>query len=193
MWQDDPTYASCTGSYYLSLTWLTVPQFVLDELILAQQGSRVSIIVTQPRRLSAIGVAARVAAERLEDGSVGYAIRGESKQSPQTKILFCTTGVVLRRLGSGDKLDDVTHVIVDEVYLTLWWMLASTDVGPAQVHERSVDGDFLLLELRELLRTHHRLRVILMSATINHEVFVKYFNNAPLLTIPGFTHPVEDL
>ncbi len=193
MWQDDPTYASCTGSYYLLLTWLTVPQFVLDELILAQQGSRVSIIVTQPRRLSAIGVAARVAAERLEDGSVGYAIRGESKQSPQTKILFCTTGVVLRRLGSGDKLDDVTHVIVDEVYLTLWWMLASTDVGPEQVHERSVDGDFLLLELRELLRTHHRLRVILMSATINHEVFVKYFNNAPLLTIPGFTHPVEDL
>ena len=62
-----------------------------------------------------MGVAARVSAERLEDGSVGYAIRGESKQGPQTKILFCTTGVVLRRLGSGDKLNDVTHVIVDEV------------------------------------------------------------------------------
>ncbi|KAI0713143.1 P-loop containing nucleoside triphosphate hydrolase protein [Cerioporus squamosus] len=152
-----------------------LPQFVLDELIAADQGAKASIIVTQPRRLSAIGVAARVSAERLEDGSVGYAIRGESKQSPRTKILFCTTGVVLRRLGSGDKLSDVTHVIVDEV------------------HERSVDGDFLLLELRELLKTHRNLKVILMSATINHEVFVKYFYNAPLLAIPGFTHPVEDL
>ncbi|KAL7285060.1 hypothetical protein ACG7TL_000151 [Trametes sanguinea] len=149
-----------------------LPQFVLDDLILSGHGSRASIIVTQPRRLSALGVAARVSAERLDDGSVGYAIRGESKQGPRTKILFCTTGVVLRRLGSGDKLDDVTHVIV---------------------HERSVDGDFLLLELRELLKTHRRLKVILMSATINHEVFVRYFDNAPLLTIPGFTHPVEDL
>ena len=92
-----------------------VPQFVLDELIRTGQGSKASIIVTQPRRLSAIGVAARVSAERLEDGSVGYAIRGESKQGPRTKILFCTTGVVLRRLGTGDRLGDVTHVIVDEV------------------------------------------------------------------------------
>ena len=92
-----------------------MPQFVLDELIATNQGARASIIVTQPRRLSAIGVAARVSAERLDDGSVGYAIRGESKQGPRTKILFCTTGVVLRRLGSGDKLSDVTHVIVDEV------------------------------------------------------------------------------
>ena len=92
-----------------------MPQFVLDELIATNQGARASIIVTQPRRLSAIGVAARVSAERLNDGSVGYAIRGESKQGPRTKILFCTTGVVHRRLGSGDKLSDVTHVIVDEV------------------------------------------------------------------------------
>ncbi|KAI0673812.1 P-loop containing nucleoside triphosphate hydrolase protein [Trametes maxima] len=152
-----------------------LPQFVLDDLILSSQGAKASIIVTQPRRLSALGVAARVSSERLGDDSVGYAIRGESKQGPKTKILFCTTGVVLRRLGSGDKLDDVTHVIVDEV------------------HERSVDGDFLLLELRELLKIHDKLKIILMSATINHEVFVQYFNNAPLLTIPGFTHPVKDL
>lgn len=60
------------------------------------------------------------------------------------------------------------------------------------MHERSVDGDFLLLELKDLLRTHLKLKVVLMSATINHEVFIKYFDDAPLLTIPGFTHPVED-
>ncbi|KAG6830898.1 hypothetical protein H0H92_014049 [Tricholoma furcatifolium] len=137
-------------------------------------GSKASILVTQPRRLSAISVAARVSAERLDDGSVGYAIRGESKQDEKTKILFCTTGVVLRRLGSGDILDGISHIVVDEV------------------HERSVDGDFLLLELRELLKKHANLKVVLMSATINHETFVKYFNGAPLLFIPGFTHPVTD-
>lgn len=62
-----------------------------------------------------------------------------------------------------------------------------------QVHERSVDGDFLLLELKELLTRHPTLKVVLMSATINHETFVKYFNGAPLLTIPGITHPVTDM
>lgn len=97
---------------------LSVPQFILDALILSNQGAAASIVITQPRRLSAIGVAARVSAERLEDGSVGYAIRGESKQTQRTKLLFCTTGVVLRRLGSGDKLNDFTHVIVDEVRFT---------------------------------------------------------------------------
>lgn len=92
-----------------------VPQFILDSLITNGQGSSASILVTQPRRLSAVAVAARVSDERLSDGSVGYAIRGESKTTNKTKLLFCTTGVVLRRLSSGDKLDSVTHVVVDEV------------------------------------------------------------------------------
>lgn len=89
----------------------------MDSLILSGRGSEASILVTQPRRISAISVAARVSSERLEDGSVGYAIRGESKQSQETKLLFCTTGVVLRRLGSGDNLQEVSHVVVDEVQL----------------------------------------------------------------------------
>ncbi|KAF9225566.1 P-loop containing nucleoside triphosphate hydrolase protein [Gyrodon lividus] len=151
-----------------------LPQFILDSLICTGRGSNALIIVTQPRRISAISVAARVSAERVEDGSVGYAIRGESKQDKRTKLLFCTTGVLLRQLGTGNNLGNVTHVVVDEV------------------HERSVDSDFLLLELRELLSRHKNLKVILMSATINHETFVKYFNNAPMLTIPGFTYHVID-
>ncbi|KAG8219599.1 P-loop containing nucleoside triphosphate hydrolase protein [Butyriboletus roseoflavus] len=151
-----------------------VPQFILDSLIQSGHGSKASIVITQPRRISAISVAARVSGERADDGSVGYAIRGETKQDRRTKLLFCTTGVLLRRLGSGDRLEHLTHVVVDEV------------------HERSVDGDFLLLELRELLSRHDTLKVVLMSATINHEIFAKYFGNAPVLTIPGFTHPVED-
>lgn len=81
-----------------------------------------SILVTQPRRVSALGVAARVANERLEDvekasGSVGYAIRGERKAGRDTRLLFLTTGVLLRRLSAGGdaNLDGITHVIVDEV------------------------------------------------------------------------------
>jgi ATP-dependent RNA helicase DHX57 len=65
-------------------------------------------------------------------------------------------------------------------------------VDSSQVHERSVDGDVLLLELKELLKRHRALKVILMSATINYETFVNYFDGAPLLTIPGFAHPVTD-
>ena len=55
-----------------------------------------------------------------------------------------------------------------------------------------MDGDILLLQLKELMKHHPTLKIILMSATINHEIFIKYFNDASLLTIPGFTHPVED-
>lgn len=170
----------------------TVPQFILDSLIESGRGSRASIIVTQPRRISAVSVAARVSGERADDGSVGYAIRGEAKQDKRTKLLFCTTGVLLRRLGSGDTLENITHVIVDEVspHHAIDHEMVSQNI--CQVHERSVDGDFLLLELRELLLRHDTLKVVLMSATINHKIFAEYFDNAPVLTIPGFTHPVED-
>jgi hypothetical protein len=62
-----------------------------------------------------------------------------------------------------------------------------------KVHERSVDSDFLLLELRELLKKNNALKVVLMSATINQETFLHYFGNAALVTIPGYTFPVKDL
>lgn len=62
-----------------------------------------------------------------------------------------------------------------------------------EVHERSVDSDFLLLELRELLQRNTQIKVILMSATINQETFLQYFKGASLVTIPGRTHPVKDL
>lgn len=101
--------------------------------------------------------------------------------------------MVLRRLSVGDGLKNVTHVVVDEVcsYNKPTRFIAE-DLYTLQVHERSVDGDFLLLELKELLDTHPTLKVILMSATINQETFVNYFNGAPLLSIPGMTHPVTD-
>lgn len=87
----------------------------------------------------------------------GYVIRGESKTNRQdTRLTFVTTGVILRRLGSGGDLDlaGVSHIIVDEV------------------HERSTDGDMLLLLLRELLKRNKTIKVVLMSATINQKTFV---------------------
>ena len=93
-----------------------VPQFLLEEA--CERATPVNVIVTQPRRISAIGVADRVAAERGEragNGAVGYAVRGESRQCAETCLLFCTTGVLLRMLEEDPHLATVTHVLVDEV------------------------------------------------------------------------------
>ena len=104
-----------------------VVQFVLDDMINRHRGAAASIICTQPRRISALGLADRVSDERCSHvgDEVGYAIRGESKHKPgTTKITFVTTGVLLRRLqtsgGTKDAivaaLADVSHVVVDEVH-----------------------------------------------------------------------------
>jgi HrpA-like RNA helicase len=134
-----------------------LPQFILDQAIEAGVGSSCSIICTQPRRLAAIAVAERVAAERAEriGDTVGYSIRLESKRSARTRLLFCTTGIVLRHLESSPTLAGVSHVIVDEV------------------HERGLDSDFLLIILKGLLAKRPDLKLILMSATLNAEIFTK--------------------
>ena len=93
-----------------------VPQYVLEEA--AELGRPCSVIVTQPRRISALGVSERVAAERGEavGGVVGYSIRLESKSSAATALLFCTTGILTRRLEEDSELEGVTHLFVDEVH-----------------------------------------------------------------------------
>lgn len=156
-----------------------VPQYLLDDwmerLQKRKDSSHVEIVCTQPRRLSAIGVAQRVSDERTDrlGATVGYQIRLENKVSSSTRLTFCTTGILLRRLQSDPLLESVTHIIVDEV------------------HERSEESDFLLLILKELLVKRKDLKVILMSATLNADLFSKYFVKAPVLEIPGRTFPVE--
>jgi len=130
-------------------------QFILDDLYSKGLGDAAKIICTQPRRISALGLADRVSEERCSTvgQEVGYIIRGESKTTSDTKITFVTTGVLLRRLqtsgGSSDdvvaSLADISHVIIDEV------------------HERSLDTDFLLVLLRDVLRKRRSLKLILMS------------------------------
>ena len=102
-------------------------QFILDDMINRYLGATANLICTQPRRISALGLADRVSEERCSKvgDEIGYAIRGESKQTPgTTKITFVTTGVLLRQLQtSGGTKDDmvdalagVSHVIMDEVH-----------------------------------------------------------------------------
>lgn len=78
-----------------------------------------SVITTQPRRVAATSVAERVSDEMAEPalgGTVGYQIRLEAKRSSKTKLLFCTTGIILRRLQDDPLLQGITHVCVDEVH-----------------------------------------------------------------------------
>ena len=93
-----------------------VPQYILEEEVRVGRGGYCNIICTQPRRISALALASRVAYERGETvgSTVGYSVRLDSKQSAQTRLLFCTTGILLRRLQSNSSLDGITHVVVDE-------------------------------------------------------------------------------
>ncbi|XP_059451843.1 DExH-box ATP-dependent RNA helicase DExH1 isoform X2 [Corylus avellana] len=153
-----------------------LPQFILEEEISSLRGADCFIMCTQPRRISAISVAARIASEKGESlgETVGYQIRLEAKRSAQTRLLFCTTGVLLRQLVQDPELTGVSHLLVDEI------------------HERGMNEDFLLIILRDLLPRRPDLRLILMSATINADLFSKYFGNAPTIHIPGLTFPVAE-
>ena len=153
-----------------------VPQLVLDDLIMNNRGAEANIIVTQPRRISAIGASERIAAERCEKigQTVGYSIRLESKKSNKTRLLLCTTGVLLRRLQCDPDLASVSHVFVDEV------------------HERDLNTDFLLIILKNLLQRRKSLKLILMSATLNADRFSAYFGDCPTVSIPGRAQPVKE-
>ncbi|XP_030504480.2 DExH-box ATP-dependent RNA helicase DExH7, chloroplastic isoform X1 [Cannabis sativa] len=160
-----------------------VPQFILDDMINSERGGHCNIICTQPRRIAAISVAERVADERCEsspgsnDSLVGYQVRLDSARNEKTKLLFCTTGILLRKIAGDKNLTGITHVIVDEV------------------HERSLLGDFLLIVLKNLIQKQSaqkspKLKVILMSATVDSDLFSRYFDHCPVITAQGRTHPV---
>jgi len=153
-----------------------VPQLVLDDMILRGCGAEASMIVTQPRRISAIGVSERVASERCErvGETAGYSIRLENKRSSKTRLLLCTTGILLRRLQCDPDLASVSHVFVDEV------------------HERDLNTDFLLIVLKDLLARRKSLKLILMSATLNASSFSDFFGGCPVVSIPGRTFPVRE-
>uniref|UniRef100_A0A663FD78 3'-5' RNA helicase YTHDC2 n=1 Tax=Aquila chrysaetos chrysaetos TaxID=223781 RepID=A0A663FD78_AQUCH len=153
-----------------------IPQFLLDECY--RNGTPCRIFCTQPRRLAAVGVAERVAAERREKvgQTVGYQIRLESRVSPKTLLTFCTNGILLRTLMAGDStLSTVTHVIVDEV------------------HERDRFSDFLLIKLRDVLQKQTNLKLIISSAALDANLFIRYFGSCPVIHIQGRPFEVKEM
>lgn len=156
-----------------------VPSYILEHELSC--GRACKIYCTEPRRISAISLARRVAEELGERKSdlgtsrslIGYAIRLENKLVRDTKLVYATTGIVMRMLESSGDLQEVTHLVLDEV------------------HERSIESDFLLIILRKLLSRRPTLKVVLMSATVDAAKFSAYFDGAPILTVPGRTFPVE--
>eukprot|EP00929_Paragymnodinium_shiwhaense_P114664 TRINITY_DN8312_c1_g1_i1.p1 TRINITY_DN8312_c1_g1~~TRINITY_DN8312_c1_g1_i1.p1 ORF type:complete len:1171 (+),score=262.54 TRINITY_DN8312_c1_g1_i1:100-3612(+) len=148
-----------------------IPQFILEEYPGAD------VIVTQPRRISALALANRVAQERDEEvgQTVGFSVHLESQQSAATKVLYCTNGVFRRRLLSDPSLTGVTHIVLDEL------------------HERDKVADFLLIAIKELLQTRPDLHIVLMSATMQYETFRNYFPGCAEVHVPGRTYPVEEI
>jgi len=163
-----------------------VPTFILEDQL--SQGKPCKIYCTEPRRISAISLAQRVSRELGDPPNavgtlhslVGYSIRLETNTTRNTRLAFVTNGIALRMLeggtgqgGQGTAFDEITHIIVDEV------------------HERTIESDFLLIVLKSLLAQRPDLRVILMSATVDAEKISEFFGGCPTLHVPGRTFPVD--
>ncbi|EGR2402510.1 ATP-dependent helicase HrpA [Vibrio cholerae] len=130
---------------------------------------------TQPRRLAARSVANRIAEEmETELGSfVGYKVRFTDQISDQTQIKLMTDGILLAEIQNDRFLNQYDTIIIDEA------------------HERSLNIDFILGYLKQLLPRRPDLKVIITSATIDPERFSKHFSNAPIIEVSGRTYPVE--
>jgi ATP-dependent RNA helicase TDRD9 len=142
-----------------------VPQLIFDQHSLINKFC--NIICTQPRRLAAISVCNRVCKERRwKVGTLcGYHIGRERVTSDETRITYVTTGILIEKIISDkNALDCYTHVILDEV------------------HDRDIDTDLALLLTKLSLTNTYSGKVILMSATINPNVFIDYFSDIQTTT-----------
>lgn len=130
---------------------------------------------TQPRRLAARTVANRIAEELQTEpgGCIGYKVRFSDHVSSNTMVKLMTDGILLAEIQQDRLLMQYDTIIIDEA------------------HERSLNIDFLLGYLKELLPRRPDLKVIITSATIDPERFSRHFNNAPIIEVSGRTYPVE--
>ncbi|KAL8168901.1 UNVERIFIED_CONTAM: ATP-dependent RNA helicase tdrd9 [Gekko kuhli] len=160
-----------------------LPQYVLDRC--AQRSVYCNIVVTQPRKIGASSIARWISKERSWPLGelVGYQVGLEKVASNDTRLIYMTTGVLLRKIVGAKSLAEFTHIFIDEV------------------HERTEDMDFLLLVVRKLLRTNSRfVKVVLMSATINCQEFADYFAvpvrnklcPAYMFEVEGKPHAIEE-
>lgn len=150
-------------------------QFLLDDLY-SKGNYHTQIFCTQPRRISAIGLAERVAEERASTcgEEVGYIIRGANKSNKNTRIKFLTTGILVKFLQNGDDFLNSSILVIDEV------------------HERSMETDLIIILLKKLLNKYKDLKIVMMSATVDLSVFQKFFKGLTSAHIKGRTFPIED-
>ncbi len=148
-----------------------LPQFCLR----AGRGVDGMIGHTQPRRIAARTIADRIAEEMgCELGTtVGYAVRFTDRVGEQTRIKVMTDGILLAEIQRDRMLRRYDTLIIDEA------------------HERSLNIDFLLGYIRQLLPRRPDLKLIVTSATIDTQRFSEHFGNAPIITVEGRTYPVE--
>jgi len=147
-------------------------QYLYEEFGLSKGG----VAVTQPRRLAAKTTAYRVAEEMgCELGDlVGYNVRFDNKTNENTKIRFLTDGMLLRECMVDPDLKSYSYILIDEA------------------HERSINTDILCALVRQLQSRRQDLKVVIMSATLEADLFEKYFQ-AKVLYVQGRQYPVEVL
>ncbi|KXH54228.1 helicase associated domain-containing protein [Colletotrichum salicis] len=149
-----------------------LPQY-LHEAGFTKNGMKVGC--TQPRRVAAMSVAARVADEvGVKVGQeVGYSIRFEDNTSDKTILKYMTDGMLLREFMTEPDLSGYSAIMIDEA------------------HERTVHTDILLALVKDLARERPDLKLLISSATMNAEKFAAYFDDAPIYNIPGRRYPVD--
>ncbi|KAF4120044.1 pre-mRNA-splicing factor ATP-dependent RNA helicase DHX16 [Geosmithia morbida] len=149
-----------------------LPQY-LHEAGYTKNGMKVGC--TQPRRVAAMSVAARVADEvGVKVGNeVGYSIRFEDNTSDKTVLKYMTDGMLLREFMTEPDLAGYSAIMIDEA------------------HERTVHTDILLALVKDLSRERPELKLLISSATMNAEKFAQYFDDAPIFNIPGRRYPVD--
>lgn len=147
-----------------------IPQFLMPL-------NKKKIAVTQPRRVAAASLASRVSEEYgcVVGQEVGYQVRFSNLTSNRTKLNYLTDGMLIRELMLDPTLSKYSTIVIDEA------------------HERTVLTDLILGFLKQLMLNKKRtdLKVIVMSATLNAELFSKFFDHAPILYIEGKMYPVS--
>jgi pre-mRNA-splicing factor ATP-dependent RNA helicase DHX15/PRP43 len=150
-----------------------IPQYVIYDELPNLSGKLVAC--TQPRRVAAMSVAQRVADELdvTLGEEIGYTIRFEDRTSSNTMLKYMTDGMLLREAMHDHDMSRYSCIILDEA------------------HERTLATDILMALLKQLTTRRKDLKIIIMSATLDAQKFQKYFHDAPLIAVPGRTHPVE--
>ncbi|RMJ27728.1 hypothetical protein PHISP_01372 [Aspergillus sp. HF37] len=149
-----------------------IPQYLHEA---GYTNNSMKIGCTQPRRVAAMSVAARVADEMgVKPGNeVGYAIRFEDNTSDKTIVKYMTDGMLLRELLTEPDLGQYSALMIDEA------------------HERTVPTDIACGLIKDIAKARPDLRLLISSATMDAQKFQKYFDDAPIFNIPGRRYPVD--